>query len=77
MSRVANSFVGEIAFARDDGHAEQLFGWIGGYDKKATPEECIETAQYLGRLIGCYAERGVIISTDTHGWLPNGVIPCM
>lgn len=75
-SRVANSFVGEIAFASGmTAMPNSFFGWIGGYDKKATPEECIETAQYLGRLIGCYAEKGVIISTDTHGWLPNGVIP--
>lgn len=75
-SRVANSFVGEIAFASGmSAMPNSFFGWIGGYDKKATPEECIETAQYLGRLIGCYADKGVIISTDTHGWLPNGVIP--
>lgn len=75
-SRVANSFVGEIAFASGmSAMPNSFFGWIGGYDKKATPEECIQTAQYLGRLIGCYADRGVIISTDTHGWLPNGVIP--
>lgn len=75
-SRVANSFVGEIAFASGmTAMPNSFFGWIGGYDKKATPEECIETAQYLGRLIGCYADKGVIISTDTHGWLPNGVIP--
>ena len=75
-SRVANSFVGEIAFASGmSAMPNSFFGWIGGYDKKATPEECIETAQYLGRLIGLYAEKGVIISTDTHGWLPNGTIP--
>lgn len=75
-SRVANSFVGEIAFASGmTAMPNSFFGWIGGYDKKATPEECIQTAQYLGRLIGMYAERGVIISTDTHGWLPNGTIP--
>ncbi len=75
-SRVANSFVGEIAFASGmTAMPNSFFGWIGGYDKKATPEECIQTAQYLGRLIGMYADRGVIISTDTHGWLPNGTIP--
>ncbi|MDR2615140.1 MAG: methylaspartate mutase subunit S [Oscillospiraceae bacterium] len=75
-SRVANSFVGEVAFASGmTAMPNSFFGWIGGYDKLATPEECIETAQYLGRLIGYYADRGVIISTDTHGWLPNGVIP--
>jgi len=75
-SRVANSFVGEIAFASGmTAMPNSFFGWISGYDKKATVEECIQTAQYLGRLISCYAEKGVIISTDTHGWLPNGVIP--
>jgi methylaspartate mutase epsilon subunit len=75
-SRVANSLVGEIAFASGmTAMPNSFFGWIGGYDKLATAEECIETAQYLGRLIGCYADRGVIISTDTHGWLPNGVVP--
>ncbi|MDR2357823.1 MAG: methylaspartate mutase subunit S [Oscillospiraceae bacterium] len=75
-SRVANSFVGEVAFASGmTAMPNSFFGWIGGYDKTATPEECIETAQYLGRLIGYYADRGVVISTDTHGWIPNGVIP--
>jgi methylaspartate mutase epsilon subunit len=75
-SKVANSFVGEIAFASGmTAMPNSFFGWIGGYDKKAPPEECIQTAQYLGRLIGMYADRGVIISTDTHGWLPNGTIP--
>jgi hypothetical protein len=33
-----------------------FFGWIAGYDKKATVEECIETAQYSGRLIGYYEQ---------------------
>ena len=75
-SRGANSFVGEMAFASGmTAMPNSFFGWVGGYDKLATTEECIETAQYLGRLIGYYADRGVIISTDTHGWLPNGVVP--
>ena len=75
-SRVANSFVGEVAFASGmTAMPNSFFGWIGGYDKLASAEECIETAQYLGRLIGYYADHGVIISTDCHGWLPNGVIP--
>ena len=75
-SRVANSFVGEVAFASGmTAMPNSFFGWIGGYDKLASAEECITTAQYLGRLIGYYADRGVIISTDCHGWIPNGVIP--
>jgi methylaspartate mutase epsilon subunit len=75
-SRIGNSMVGEIAFASGmTAMPNSFFAWIGGYDKKATVEECIESAQYLGRLIGYYADRGVIITTDCHGWLPNFVIP--
>ncbi len=75
-SRVGNSFVGEIAFASGmTAMPNSFFGWIGGYDKSVSTEECISTAQYLGRLIGYYADHGVIISTDCHGWLPNGVVP--
>ncbi|MDR2487637.1 MAG: methylaspartate mutase subunit S [Clostridiales Family XIII bacterium] len=75
-SRVGNSFVGEVSFASGmTAMPNSFFGWVGGYDKSCSAEECIETAQYLGRLIGWYADRGVIISTDTHGWIPNGVVP--
>jgi methylaspartate mutase epsilon subunit len=43
-SRVANSFVGEIAFASGmTAMPNSFFGWIAGYDKKATVEECIQT----------------------------------
>lgn len=75
-SRAANSLVAEMAFASGmTAMPCSFFAWIGGYDKKATVEEFIETAQYMGRLMGYYADHGVIISTDCHGWLPNGVIP--
>lgn len=72
----ANSFVAEMAFASGmTSMPNSFFGWISGYDKTVTPEACIQTAQYLGRLIGWYADRGVILSSACHGWLPNGVIP--
>jgi methylaspartate mutase epsilon subunit len=75
-SRIGQSMVAEIAFASGmNAFPNSFFGWIAGYDKKATVEECIETAQYTGRLIGYYADQGVIITTDCHGWLPNFVIP--
>ncbi|BAF60601.1 glutamate mutase epsilon subunit [Pelotomaculum thermopropionicum SI] len=75
-SRKANSQVAEMAFASGmNAMPCSFFAWFGGYDKKATIEECIETAQYMGRLMGYYAENGVIINADCHGWLPNGVIP--
>jgi methylaspartate mutase epsilon subunit len=75
-SRIGQALVAEIAFASGmTAMPNSFFGWIAGYDKKATVEECIETAQYSGRLIGYYADQGVIITTDCHGWLPNFVIP--
>jgi methylaspartate mutase epsilon subunit len=75
-SRIGQALVAEIAFASGmTAMPNSFFGWIAGYDKKATVEECIETAQYSGRLIGYYADHGVIISTDCHGWLPNFVVP--
>lgn len=75
-SRIGQALVSEIAFASGmNAMPNSFFGWIAGYDKKATVEECIETAQYTGRLIGYYADHGVIITTDCHGWLPNFVIP--
>jgi len=75
-SRIGQAMVAEIAFASGmNAFPNSFFGWIAGYDKKATVEECIETAQYTGRLIGYYADHGVTITTDCHGWLPNFVIP--
>ena len=73
-SRLSNSLVGEIAFA--SGMTAQpcsFFPWFGSYDKTATLEECIDTAQYLARLMGWYAEQRVILTSDQHRRLPNGV----
>ena len=75
-SMKANSFVAEIAFASGmTSMPNSPFGWIGSYDKLATVEECVQTAQYLGRLAGYYADRGVYITLTNHGWLFNGIIP--
>jgi len=75
-SMKANSFIAEIAFASGmTCMPNSPFGWIGSYDKLASVEECISTAQYLGRLVGYYADRGVYISITNHGWLFNGIVP--
>ncbi|MCL2122443.1 MAG: methylaspartate mutase subunit S [Clostridiales bacterium] len=75
-SMKANSFIAEIAFASGmTCMPNSPFGWIGSYDKLASVEECISTAQYLGRLVGYYADRGVSISITNHGWLFNGIVP--
>jgi methylaspartate mutase epsilon subunit len=48
------------------------FGW---YEKKPTAAECIEEYQYIQRLIGYYAERGVTIAVDIDGMNSNVQFP--
>lgn len=45
------------------------------YEKTATLEQSMKTNQYVHRLIGYYADRGIIISTDNHGWILTGMQP--
>jgi methylaspartate mutase epsilon subunit len=75
-SREGQAIIAEIAFASGiSAMPQSMFGWVSGFDKRATPEECIQTAQYSARLSGYYADRGHIINHACHGWLANGVIP--
>jgi methylaspartate mutase epsilon subunit len=48
------------------------FGW---YEKNPTAAECIEEYQYIQRLVGYYADRGVIIATDIDGINSNIQFP--
>jgi methylaspartate mutase epsilon subunit len=52
-----------------------IFQLFGNYHKKATIADCIKACQYVFRLMGYYAERGAIITSDLHGWNPNCVFP--
>jgi methylaspartate mutase epsilon subunit len=45
------------------------------YEKDATLQESMATNQYVHRLIGYYADRGIVISTDNHGWILTGMQP--
>ncbi len=45
------------------------------YEKDATLEHSMATNQYVHRLIGYYADRGITISTDNHGWILTGMQP--
>ena len=45
------------------------------YEKDATLLESMATNQYVHRLIGYYADRGIVISTDNHGWILTGMQP--
>ena len=53
----------------------EIFIGFGSYSKSETLEEAIEQSQYNYALCGWYADRGVIISMDTHGWLPSATFP--
>ena len=67
---------GEIAIASGMTAAGgEAFLGFGSYTKKTSLEEMIQNAQYRNRLVGWYAERGVILSGDLHGWTPNSVFP--
>jgi methylaspartate mutase epsilon subunit len=69
----------EIAFA--SGMTAALvdpFNTFGGFEKTATAEDCLRYCQYVWRLMGIYAENGVILTMDIDGWplcmpFPQGV----
>jgi methylaspartate mutase epsilon subunit len=66
----------EIAFASGmTGIAASPFISWGAYEKTATIEESMITNQYVHRLMGYYADRGVILSADNHGWIVTGIQP--
>jgi methylaspartate mutase epsilon subunit len=66
----------EIALASGmtAGGGEAFLGF-GAYSKKDTLDDCFLRAQYANRLAGWYAERGIIISVDAHGWTPTATFP--
>jgi len=66
----------EISFAAGmTGIAASSFISWAAYEKDATLEQSLATNQYVHRLIGYYADRGVTISTDNHGWILTGMQP--
>jgi methylaspartate mutase epsilon subunit len=66
----------EIAFASGmTGIAAGPFISWAAYEKDATLEQSIATTQYVQRLMGYYADRGVTLTTDNHGWILTGIQP--
>ncbi len=66
----------EISFAAGmTGIAASVFISWAAYEKDASLEQSMRTNQYVHRLIGYYADRGVVISTDNHGWILTGMQP--
>jgi len=68
---------GEIAIASGMTTAEAGIGFLGfgSYSKKMTIRELVEQSQNGMRTIGWYADRGVILCKDLHGWLPSAPFP--
>jgi methylaspartate mutase epsilon subunit len=68
---------GEIAIASGMTTAGGGLGFLGfgSYAKRAPIREMAERSMSGMRLVGWYADRGVILCTDLHGWLPTGPFP--
>jgi methylaspartate mutase epsilon subunit len=72
----ARAVGGEIAIASGITSAGAgFFLSFASYSKLPTLEETILDWQYHNRLFGWYADRGIILSGDLHGWVPGGVYP--
>jgi methylaspartate mutase epsilon subunit len=52
----------------------QFLTW-GSYSKRLTIRDLVEKWQQTSGILGWYADRGVILCTDLHGWLPNSPFP--
>jgi methylaspartate mutase epsilon subunit len=68
---------GEIAIASGLTTYNAGIGFLGfgSYSKHMTIQELVERSQNGMRLVGWYADRGVILCTDLHGWLPSAPFP--
>jgi methylaspartate mutase epsilon subunit len=76
MSYKAQPLGAEIAFASGmTGMSTGPFISWGAYEKNATLEEVMATSMYVQRLMGYYADKGVTLTTDLHGWIVTGVQP--
>ena len=52
----------------------QFLTW-GSYSKRLTIRELVQKWQETAGILGWYADRGVILCTDLHGWLPGSPFP--
>jgi methylaspartate mutase epsilon subunit len=70
---------GEIAIASGmttwPGGVGMEFLTFGSYSKRQSIRELVAKSQNGMRTIGWYADRGVILCTDLHGWLPGAPFP--
>jgi methylaspartate mutase epsilon subunit len=68
---------GEIAIASGLTTYEGNISFLtfGSYSKKMSIRELVASCQNGMRVAGWYADRGVILCTDLHGWLPGAPFP--
>lgn len=74
---VSGSLGAEIALASGMSSLGNTGAFLlfGCYHKSEQLEEFIQHHQYIWRLMGYYADRGIIIPTDDHGWQPCFLFP--
>jgi methylaspartate mutase epsilon subunit len=76
MTNLDNRLMGEIAFAAGmTAGLQDPVQDFGCFEKDSTMEQNIRMAQYIFRLVGYYADRGVTITIDFDGMLPHAVFP--
>jgi len=68
---------GEIAIASGMTTAGGGLGFLGfgSYAKNMSIRDLVARSQNGMRVVGWYADRGVILCTDLHGWLPSAPFP--
>jgi methylaspartate mutase epsilon subunit len=68
---------GDLCIASGMTTAEAGMGFLGfgSYSKNMTIQELVEQSQNGMRVLGWYADRGVILCKDLHGWLPSAPFP--
>jgi methylaspartate mutase epsilon subunit len=76
MTNLDNRLLAEIAFASGiTAGLQDPVQDFGCYEKNTTLEQNIKTAQYVWRLVGYYADRGVTLTIDFDGMIPHAVYP--
>jgi methylaspartate mutase epsilon subunit len=76
MTNLDKRLVAEIAFASGmTAGLQDFLQDFACYEKKTTLEENIRSCQYVYRLIGRYAEEGIILTVDLDGMMPHSVYP--
>ena len=76
MTNLDTRLLGEVAFAAGltAGLQDPLINF-GCYEKNSTVSQNIRNCQYIYRLAGYYAERGVMLTIDLDGTMPHSVFP--